>query len=229
MIDFHSHILPQVDDGSQSVEESLLMLNKLNEQGIHTVVATPHFYANSATVDGFLAKRQEAYELLKKETPANHPRLLLGAEVRYYEGISRLEGLKRLCIGNSGLLLLEMPMAKWTDYTVNELIDMSRSSEYRLVLAHIERYYDLQSAGVWRCLSENDVLFQVNASFFLSLRTRRKAISLLKKGFVHFIGSDCHDLQNRPPVIGPAYELLAKKLEDGLVSQMLNFGFSFVK
>ena len=58
MVDFHSHILPALDDGSSSVEESIALLKMLSEQGVSAVCATPHFNANRTTVDEFLAARQ---------------------------------------------------------------------------------------------------------------------------------------------------------------------------
>jgi len=228
MIDFHSHVLPKLDDGSGSVEESVRMLAELGSQGVKILVATPHFYANSTTVEEFLDKRAEAYKLLECEKKAVFPRILLGAELRYYEGISSLEGIERLTVGDSRLLLLEMPMSKWTDYTLKELFAMARSQKYKLVLAHIERYYDMQDEQVWYDLQENDVLFQVNAAHFIRLSTRRKAMKLLKNGFVHFLGSDCHDTKLRPPVIAPAYELIGKKLGGKTVDAMLDFGYNFV-
>lgn len=228
MIDFHSHVLPCVDDGSQSLEESVLMLNSLKEQGIDTVIATPHFYANSDSVESFLERRNAAYGLLKNENliPID---LLLGAEVRYYEGISRLEGLEKLRVTDSSLLILEMPMAKWSEYTVKELLAISRSRDYKLALAHIERYFDIQDDDVWQTLLENDIAFQVNASFFLSPMTRRKALRLLKNGFVHFLGSDCHDTKRRPPRIGPAYQLLSKKIGSELFEGFIKYGYNYVK
>ena len=97
MIDFHTHILPGVDDGSKNVEESLLMLDSMKNQGVKTVIATPHFYANDESVESFLSRRNEAFSSLKKSL-ADGPEIILGAEVRYYDGISRLEDLKKLRI-----------------------------------------------------------------------------------------------------------------------------------
>ena len=118
MIDFHSHILPGIDDGSKDVAESLAMLSALKEQGVDTVVATPHFYANHHSVEEFLRRRQKAMDRLSAELSEGAPTIVLGAEVRYYEGISHLQNLESLCIGDSKLLLLEMPFYKWTEYTV---------------------------------------------------------------------------------------------------------------
>ena len=109
MIDFHSHILPGMDDGSKNIEESLALLRMLAEQGVKKVVATPHFYANDESVEKFLARRQQSYESLRAALPAGMPEILLGAEVRYYQGISRLKELKELCVQGSNLLLLERP------------------------------------------------------------------------------------------------------------------------
>ena len=66
MTDFHSHILPGVDDGSKSIEETLKMLELLSDQGVRRVVATPHFYPNHHSVEEFLEKRNSAYEEIKK-------------------------------------------------------------------------------------------------------------------------------------------------------------------
>ena len=138
MIDWHTHILPGMDDGSRDPAESLAMLEALASQGIRTVIATPHFYANDESLATFLERRQQAMDRLQA-AGVSKPRILLGAEVRYYQGISRLEGLKELRIRGSKLLLLEMPMTKWTQSMVRELIEMAGRSSIRIVLAHVER------------------------------------------------------------------------------------------
>ena len=145
MIDFHSHILPMLDDGSKSVDESLEMLRMLSEQGVKRVVATPHFYANDESVDDFLKRRAESFERLKGHLTDDLPEIMLGAEVRYYNGISRLDRLRKLTVENSRLLLLEMSTAKWTEYVVNELIELSNSGDLTVALAHIERYLFMPS------------------------------------------------------------------------------------
>jgi protein-tyrosine phosphatase len=98
-----------MDDGSKRVQESLELLSMLSAQGVDTVIATPHFYANDESVDRFLERRAECYGRLCDALPDGVPKMLLGAEVSYYPGISRLEGLSRLCIEGTDILLLEMP------------------------------------------------------------------------------------------------------------------------
>lgn len=226
MIDWHSHILPGVDDGSKDVAESIAMLQMQASQGVETVIATPHFYANDETVAAFLERREKALEALKGELPENMPRLLLGAEVRYYQGISRMEALMDLRIQGSKVLLLEMPMSVWSESTVRELIEMSGKSGVQIVLAHVERYLRLQKQSVWDRIADSGILMQVNANYFTALTSKRKALSLLEEGMVHFLGSDCHNLTSRPPLLGKAFEVIRKKFGDGYLDQMKQYGYS---
>ena len=118
MIDWHSHILPGVDDGSRDPDESLELLKMLKAQEIGTVIATPHIHANIESPDQFCERRKAAYEELSGAIPEGMPKIRLGAEVRYYPGIEKMSDLKKLRIEGTKLLLLEMPMSKWTEYTV---------------------------------------------------------------------------------------------------------------
>ena len=81
MIDFHSHILPAIDDGSKNVEESIVLLDMLKDQGIKTVVATPHFDVQRETPAAFIERRQESYEMLRPHLKKDPPEIILGAEV----------------------------------------------------------------------------------------------------------------------------------------------------
>ncbi len=229
MIDLHSHILPAMDDGACCLEESLALVELLHAQGIKTVVATPHFYADRETVDSFLNRRERCTMLLKQNCTGSIPDMLLGAEVRYYCGISRLEGLHRLCIQNSSLLLLEMPTARWSEHTVRELEALSSHAGLRIVLAHMERYQRLQSTQtverLWRC----GILIQANADTFLKASTKRRALSCLRDGHIHFIGSDCHDLTSRPPRIGNAYAWIEKKLGAKFLSDLNTRAYAYIQ
>lgn len=222
MLDFHTHILPGVDDGSQSVDESLQMLERMQVQGIETVVATPHFYANDESVDDFLARRESAMEALRERLPSG-PDILLGAEVRYYEGISRMPDLKKLRIQNSRLLLIEMPFRPWTEYAVKEVIDIACQGRIIPVIAHVERYLFLQKKGVAARLLESGVLFQANSSFLMGWRQRRRAMGMIQKGQIHFIGSDCHNLTDRPPNAAEAFSLIEKRLGTSFATAMIDY------
>lgn len=229
MIDFHSHILPFIDDGSSSIEESVALLSMLKDQGIKTVVATPHYDAKRDTPEAFVSKRNESYEKLLPNIKDGFPKVILGAEVSYYPGIERLKGIRSLTAGESDLLLLEMPISVWTEYTVKELVDLTTTKNMTVVLAHAERYLGLQSLKTIELLNDSGILRQYNADFFLRFGQKRKALKMLERGEIHLIGSDCHNLNTRPPRIGDAYGLMKKKLGGGFYSFFCGYGYSLLK
>ncbi len=228
MIDWHNHILPGVDDGSSSNFESIHMLEMQALQGVNTVIATPHFYANDESAESFFQRRGEAFETLKSKMHAGLPRILQGAEVRYYQGISKMNELKSFCIEGSKLLLLEMPMSVWSEYMLRELVELSSENSLKIILAHSERYIKIQSKEVYKRLLESDILMQVSADYFSSFSTKRRALSLLGEGYVHFIGSDCHNTASRPPNIGKAFDTICKKFGVDFLNQMNEYGKSML-
>ena len=229
MIDFHSHILPGIDDGSKSVEETLQLLRMLSDQGIKIVCATPHFNADRISVDDFLEKRTASYKSLEGILTDDLPEIRQGAEVAYYEGISRMESLSKLCIDGTGLLLIEMPFTAWTEFTVQEMIQLSCSGNMRIVLAHIERYLPYLKKSVLNRILETDILLQVNASFFNDLPTRRKALKMLKNGDIQLFGSDCHNTSVRPPKLSDALCIVEKKMGAEYLDDMFGYWFSLFK
>ena len=213
MIDFHSHILPNIDDGSRSVEESAALLSMLWEQGVDLVCATPHFDPAFETPVAFLERREKAKErVLAHLTDVTRPRILLGAEVAYYAGISRMQALPSLRLEGSPLLLLEMPIGRWSEYTVKELKELSCYGGIRLLLAHVERYMLHQSPRVWEDLLDHGILMQVNASYFINFGSRQRALRQLKRGEIHALGSDCHNVTHRPPKVAQAIEVIRHRL-----------------
>lgn len=212
MTDFHAHLLPGIDDGSDSVETSLAMLESWREQGITRVCATPHFYADHDRPERFFRRRQAAYEsLLQAMEGAEGPEILLGAEVRFYDGIGAAEELERFCLEGTGLLLLEMPFTRWTDRMLSEVAGIRRCGVMP-VLAHLERYLSMNPKKTIRQVLDMDVLVQCNAEFFLSRHTSRKALRMLEREQIHFLGSDAHNTSSRPPNLRAALELIEEKL-----------------
>ena len=219
MVDFHSHVLPQMDDGSKSLEESLLLLQMLAEQQVEFVAATPHFYGDRETPVRFLERRAEASERLQSAMRPGLPSIRLGAEVAYFPGVSRIEGLSGFLLEGTQFLLLEMPMGRWEQYTLREVLELSCSGAWTVVLAHVERFLPMQKADTLNLLLGNGVQMQVNASFFLSFRTRKKALRMLRDGMIHWLGSDCHNLKSRPPMLGEAFTVIRRKLGDGFLAE----------
>lgn len=226
MTDFHSHFLPGIDDGSDSIETSLAMLNVWRTQQIDRLCATPHFYADRNTPERFLRRRNAAYEALSEAMDACdlHIPILLGAEVRFFDGISNAEELPELCLQGTDLLLLEMPFTKWTDRMIGEVDDIRRRGIHP-VAAHIERYMDLNPKKTIQRFMDMDIFIQCNAEFFLSRRTSRKALRLLKEERIHFLGSDAHNMRSRAPNLRPALDLIEKKLGTYAVSRLMEFEY----
>jgi len=221
MIDMHSHILPQIDDGSKSVQMSVEMLARLKEQSVDTVVATPHFLASKNSPEDFLRNRQEACDRLGS-VAADGPQILLGAEVAYFDGIGRCNELERLCLGDSRLILVEMPCGQWTQRMVREVCDIPVQLGLQPVLAHVDRYRK-SFTQYYGQLSREGVLFQFNADVFNSFWSRHWALKLLRMGGLHFLGSDCHNLDKRPPNMDRAYRVIAKQLGEGILEDITAF------
>ena len=214
MIDFHSHILPKIDDGSSSVNESIEMLTLTKQQGISHIVATPHFYASSTNPEAFLSARNHSYKRLAETIGnINLPPIVPGAEVSYFEGISDCDVLESLKIAGTSLIMIEMPMCKWSGRMLSELAAIYEKSGLIPLIAHIDRYIKLlHDKKIVNKLSGLPVLIQANASFFTDKRTARLAFSMLTKNQIHLLGSDCHNIVTRRPNLGDAIETINDKL-----------------
>lgn len=214
IVDFHSHVLPGIDDGSRSVEESITLLRMEAEQGIGHVVATPHFYPHLDTPEQFLKKRNEAEKILREQMQqhAGLPTLSVGAEVYYFHGISSSDGIFELTIDGKRCILIEMPTPPWSDTMYRELEELSSRQGLIPVIAHVDRYIGrFRTYGILDRLAELPVLVQANAAFFLKRSTAPMALRLLKQNKIHLLGSDCHDLQSRTPNLGKALDLIEKR------------------
>ncbi len=224
--DFHSHVLPDVDDGSRSVQQSLAMLSKMAQQGISRVVATPHFYLHHEDPDRFFRRRKQSYEALLPHLSADStlPELILGAEVYYFTGISESELIPKLTIGNSRCVMVEMPLGRWTEGMLRELEAMEANLGITPVIAHIDRYiFGLENRHLPEILEGLPVYVQANAAPFLSWKSRQRMLSLLKKGQIQLLGSDCHDLSQRPPNLSEAVDIIVKYLGKDAVLQIRDF------
>ena len=212
MIDIHSHILPGMDDGCQSLEESLQLLELSSKQGVNIIAASSHFYATDEQPTNFFFLFRVAAKELGEHWHEGLPHILLGAEVHYFDGISRIEELEYFRLGTSNLLLLEMPFSQWSSRMIREVLDIQDRRGLTVLLAHIERYIAFQEKDVWPMLRSNGVRMQCNASFFLNWKTKRKAMAMLKRGEIDILGSDCHNMTTRPPRLGEAKVAIQKSL-----------------
>lgn len=222
-IDFHSHVLPKMDDGSRSVEESLAMLRMLHAQGITHVVATPHFYPGKDDLERFLQRRDRTEALLREAMAKepNLPTLLVGAEVGYFSGISESEALQRLTIDGGKYILIEMPAPPWTERMLEEVSRLREKQGIIPIVAHIDRYVHLfRNRRLPEQLSCYPVLVQANASFFLSALTAPMALRLLKQERIHLLGSDCHGAKERQPRLGDAFEVIRRRMGETILGRI---------
>lgn len=192
-----------MDDGSKSVSQSIAMLREEQKNGIETVVFTPHYYAYQNDPQTFLERRGHSWNLLQSAVTDDLPRMLLGAEVQYFEGICQVEDIPRLCIEGSDLFLLEMPESKWSERMIRNVFELREQYDMTVVLAHIERYLKYQPKSIWEELRQGGILMQVSASYLQNWRTRHTARKMLNRGEIHFLGSDCHNMESRRPNLQP--------------------------
>ena len=199
MIDFHTHTLPGIDDGAKDSRTSIQMLQKEIEQGVKTLVFTPHYYGRKRSPEQFLQRRNAAFEKIKDGIPAQLD-VRLGSEV-FFTGVNMAsnEELCSLAIEGTKYVLFEFPMiGKWQNSVWESLSEFIHETDYTPIVAHVERYAETQKnpASVHR-LIELGCLLQVNTTAFLDKCSQSFAFALLKHGLVHCLGSDSHDLQLR--------------------------------
>lgn len=206
-VDFHTHILPAIDDGSQDETETVAMLNMMKSQDIGSVVASPHFYPGH-NFETFLEKRKHSIKnLMSVYDTEKHPKIFIGAEVAFFRGISKSQNIKKMCIIGTKYLLLEMPFEHWSDEIVQEVCAL-KENDITPIVVHIERYMKYQRKRQISYMLDIGVLFQSNAEFFCNKKTQRKALYMLKTGEIHLLGSDCHNKKDRLPNLKSAINII---------------------
>lgn len=221
IVDFHTHVLPGVDDGARDVETALEMLRRSAGQGVGLMVATPHFYASRDSVERFLERRQAAWEALRPRWTPDLPEVRLGAEVAYFPGIARAARLDALKIEGSDALLLEMPFGAWPQSIVDEVAALAEKRRVRVILAHLERYLSThENRRYIEQLADLPIAVQINAESLMDWRQRGKLVRMFKRGRAHLLGSDCHSLNRRPPNLGEGRDILRRKLGGDFLERM---------
>lgn len=219
MNDLHTHILPGLDDGADTVETSLAMLREEYAQGVDTVALTPHFYRDREHLSDFLQRREEGYHkllaaiaALSEEERLALPHMFLGAEVTWVPNLAQFPGLEQLCYQDTKYLLLELPFGAWDDMLFRQIYDLMNCRGITPIIAHIDRYWGLQEKKQFEMLFSIGVPVQLSAESLLHFTTRGRALRLIKEGKVQMLISDAHDLVDRQPNLGKASDVLRKKL-----------------
>ena len=208
VIDLHSHILPALDDGAPDFDVALEMARTAVADGVATMVATPHVddrYGLDPVAIGEHVGRLN----LSLARAGIALAVLPGAEVAHTRAAS-LKGhaLHAACLGDSRAILVESPYASVPFF--DELVFDLQVRGFRPVLAHPERCGMFQDdIGRLASLVERDVYCAVNGGSIagrFGTKVQRFALTLLRRGLVHCIASDCHDTKRRPPGLSTALD-----------------------
>lgn len=187
LIDFHTHTIPWADHGSSSVETSLFQINSAKQIGVETIVATPHFYPQYENVERFIERRNSCFDRLNEQLTDEHPDIILGAEVLICDNIEAMPGLDQLCLGETRLLLIELPFTDFSDahvYSIKMLIKQG----YTVVLAHADRY---DPDNIERLIAVGAKI-QLNADSLSKLFVQPHIKDWIERDKVIAIGSDIH-------------------------------------
>lgn len=217
MIDIHAHILPSLDDGPDTFDESIEMCKIAANDGITTIIATPH------SKDGVYEARGEnilkAVEELNLRLKEAHIDLTIlpGAELHVNERL--LEDIKNgeaLTMNNNKKhILLELPFL-FIPPGIEKFISNLQSSGIVPIIAHAERILFFQkNPKSLEKMVDSGIMVQVTAqslSGFFGSRERKYAERFLKQKMVHFIASDAHSLHNRPPILSKAVKKASRIL-----------------
>lgn len=214
-VDFHSHILPSIDDGSQSEAQSYEMLRKEIAHGVEKVLVTPHFYPDEPSPKAFVEKRQEAYERLISyisDKEEKLPEIIQGAEVLLGVETADLEDLRLLAIQGTDYILIELPYNQIQEWVYESLEKIRVKHHLTPVIAHVERYVPFQKdlEDIYCLMSMEGILGQVNTRAILDSETRSLCQQLIGNDMVHVIGSDAHRVRHLKE-LDRAYGYITKK------------------
>ncbi|MEM6297137.1 MAG: CpsB/CapC family capsule biosynthesis tyrosine phosphatase [Bacteroidota bacterium] len=200
-VDMHSHVLPGLDDGSQSIEESLELLGELTKMGYKKLVMTPHimgdFYRN--TLEGI----QEKLDFLRQEATKVGFTIDLEMAAEYYLDESFMARLKSgedlLCFGDKRYVLFETSYMNSFPQLQTVIFEL-QASGYTPVLAHPERYvYWFERPKEILELLERGVLLQININSltgYYSRPSKKIAEMLINEKAIRFLGTDCHGIKH---------------------------------
>lgn len=227
MIDLHTHILPKMDDGASSSDLSLEMLRMEAEQGVDTVVLTPHFYREKEDPSSFLQRRASSFYRLKDriaelsdKEKERLPELFLGAEVAWVPNMDEWSELSQLCLGDSSFLLLELPFYPWSSKMIDQIYDLMSKTGITPIIAHLERYMKGQRWSNIQEILALGVPIQLSSGIFLTMGGRRLAKQLLHHGTGFLLASDCHNTTTRPPNLRDSLVILEKKFPAAAVQDL---------
>lgn len=229
MTDVHSHILFDVDDGSNNIEESIELLKKLKSIGFNNVILTPH-YIEGSDYCSLNPEKKEKLEILKNELNKNNIdiNIYLGNEIFINDNIVKsINDGKIYPINNSKYVLIELPFHNQI-LNLDDILFEINHAGFIPILAHPERYsYFQDNYKVVDLLKENGVLFQANYSSILGYygkQSQKLLKYMLKKKYIDYLGTDIHHIGKTYVVDN--FEKITKKIKkitkDEYYNQIIN-------
>ncbi len=209
--DMHTHILPNMDDGSGSIEESLAMLDMLENDGVTDVVFTPHFYYRNQSISRFLEKRKEAYEHMKA-VYSGKIQFHLGVETEFSYARIDYGVFRELSIDAGRYILLELPFDGEKPTSILSRIEkLIYDTDLIPIIAHVERYLFVQKKpSIVAELINIGCLIQANADSVIQSSKGDLIDALFRHRQIHLLGSDCHNTSARAPCFKKALENVGK-------------------
>ena len=229
MIDIHSHILNNIDDGARDLETSISMCRIAKENSIDKIVATPHVRTMD-DVDDFIGLRNERIRILRERLAEESidVEIFPGAEVFVDDDIFFANDLTRLTVNSSRYLLVEFSFRNLRLRKIYEYLDEIVKAGLVPIIAHPERYeYFQQDYEAVNSLAKNGVLFQLNAASLASLDGRQEfelAYSMAYNGLASFIGTDAHSLVRRPNNLAQMMKYFPADISKSKLEVMLRDG-----
>ena len=208
MVDIHTHVIPNVDDGSPSLNESINMIKHEISIGVDTIYCTPHHIYKRYEKSAEEIKSQ--FELLKKEVEKeNLPiNLYLGQEICYSHREDQIKMLKEgelLTLNNTNRVLLEFSFTREPEDVLDVIYNFNVNG-YEVIIAHVERY-EWMTIDKVKALKSEGALIQINSNSYLGMtswKEKRITRKLLKLGLVDFVASDTHSF--RPSTLDKSYK-----------------------
>jgi protein-tyrosine phosphatase len=220
-VDMHTHVLPGMDDGAASIEESARMMARMAEQGVYKICLTPHYFHYEEPLEAFCDRRSQSFQGIAGYAAELDIAFILGSETFLTPDLLNEPDLDSLCIGDTRCLLLETRFDSTFSSKTTRLIECIMSNfNVTPVLAHIDRYPPLlEKKGPLDYLLDMGCLAQINLGSLKSgFSKRRKLYRCFSEGKVHFIGSDCHNATTRPPDYS-YMAILRKRFGDAFVDE----------
>lgn len=213
LIDIHCHVLPFIDDGPDTLEEAIEILEESKRQGIRHMILTPHY--RKEFFDEPMSEIIKAFKLLQKEALDRGMQLFLGCEYfRDSEIFEQIAAGRRVTMSRSPYVLVEFSSLDTFIYIRNFLYEM-KNHGYQPIIAHVERYECCWSLDNIRELKDSGALIQINAATVMGKhgwKNKRMCMKLMENDLIDFIASDTHNLESRAQNLGKCANYIASKM-----------------